>query len=101
MVSTLVWYLKMKIREIISETGTSGGTTSVSISSVANPHLSPGTARGNKYYIGSPGHSGTKSPPHPKVIQPTTASGIAKNALDITDVSLFGGPANESTVIKR
>lgn len=91
----------MKIREIIRETGTSGGTSSASIASVANPNLSPGTARGNKYYIGSPGHSGTKSPPQPTVKQPKTPHGTAKNALDITDVSIFGGPANETTVLKR
>lgn len=91
----------MKIREIISETGTSGGTTSTGIASVANPNLSPGTARGCESYIGTHGHSGTKAPPQPKVKQPKTAHGTAKNALDITNVSLFGGPTTEDAVLKR
>ena len=90
----------MKVREIISETGTSGATTSANIASIANPQLSPGTARGTKSYIGSPGHSGTKAPPQPKIKQPKTASGTAKNALDM-GTSLFGGPANENTILKR
>lgn len=80
----------MKIHEIF-ETATAGATSSGSIASVANPHISPGTARGKKSYTGSPGRSGTKSPPQPK---PANMTG--KNALDMK-TSLFG----EGNTIKR
>ena len=86
----------MKISEIIStltETASAGATSSANIASVANPNIAIGQARGNKSYTGSPGKSGTKAPKQPKVKQPKTAQGTAKNALDITNVSLFGGPA--------
>ena len=88
----------MKIQEVIpqlNETATAGATTSASIASVANPHMSPGSARGKKSYIGSPGKSGTKSPPQPKIKQPKSSDGTAKNALDMKGVSIFG------QVIKR
>jgi len=81
----------MKIREIF-ETATAGATSAGSIATVANPHISPGKARGKKSYTGSPGQSGTKSPPQPKVSQPKNSDGTAKNALD-TGTSLFGGSA--------
>lgn len=80
----------MKIHEIF-ETATAGATSSGSIASVANPHISPGKARGKKSYTGSPGRSGTKSPPQPK---PANMTG--KNALDIK-TSLFG----EGNTLKR
>lgn len=87
----------------MSETATAGGTSAGAIGTIANPHHSPGKARGKKSYLGDPwgGISGTKAPPQPKVVQPKTKAGTAKNGLDIKGTSLFGGPANESTVIKR
>ena len=73
----------MKIHELFEE-GTGGSTTSAMVGSVANPHISPGSARGKKGYTGTPGRSGTKSPPQPKVksVNATTSN-----------TSLFGGPA--------
>lgn len=75
----------MKIKDILSEEATAGSTTSAMMGSIANPHISPGSARGKKSYTGSPGKSGTKAPPQPKV---KTA-----NPNDNPGVSLFGGPA--------
>jgi len=77
----------MKIREIVSETASAGATSSASIGTVVNPHISPGPARGKKSYTGSPGKSGTKSPPQPSPKMQTPAD----NALDNKQVSLFGG----------
>jgi hypothetical protein len=91
----------MKIIEILGETATAGATSSANIGTVTAPQLSPGKARGKKSYIGSPGKSGTTAPPQPKVVQPKTAQGTAKNALDIKGTSLFGAPTNEAIVIKR
>ena len=71
------------------ESATAGATSSGNIASIANPHLSPGQARGKKSYTGSPGKSGTKAPPQPVVKQPKTAQGTAKNALDMKN-SIFG-----------
>jgi hypothetical protein len=86
----------------ISESASAGATSSASIGTVDAPHISPGKARGKKSYTGSPGTgSGTKAPPQPKVVQPKTKAGTAKNGLDIKSASLFGGPANEAAVIKR
>ncbi len=83
----------MKIKDIF-ESATAGATSSGSIASVANPHISPGKARGKKSYTGSPTTgSGTKSPPQPKVVQPKAGNGTAKNALDMKGSSLFGGSA--------
>ena len=73
----------MKISEIF-ESATAGATSAGNIATVVNPHISPGKARGKKSYTGSPGRSGTKSPPQPKV--------KSVNPHD-TNVSLFGGPA--------
>lgn len=83
----------MKILEIIKldENATAGATSSASIASVPNPNIAIGKKRGNKSYIGSPGKSGTKAPNPPKVSQPKTPQGTAKNALDIKGTSLFGG----------
>ena len=72
-----------------SESATAGATSSGNIASVEAPHLSPGKARGKKSYTGSPGKSGTKAPPQPKVNQPKAANGTAKNALDMKN-SIFG-----------
>jgi len=85
----------MRIHELL-EDGTAGGTTAGSIGTVDSPNLSPGKARGQKSYTGSPGKSGTKAPPQPKVVQPKTASGTAKNALDM-GTSVFGS----GSTIKR
>lgn len=81
----------MRIRDIISETASAGATSSASIGTVVNPHISPGNARGKKSYTGSPGKSGTKAPPQPVVVQPKNPDGTAKNGADLKGVSLFGG----------
>jgi hypothetical protein len=80
----------MRIREIIAETASAGATSSASIGTVVNPHISPGKARGKKSYTGSPGKSGTKAPPQPVIVQPKNSNGTAKNGADL-NVSLFGG----------
>lgn len=77
----------MKINEIVIEQATAGATSSGNIASVVNPHLSPGSARGKKSYIGTPGRSGTKSPPQPKPKKQKPSD----NALDM-DHSIFGAP---------
>jgi len=76
------------MKEIL-ETASPGSTSAGNIASVVNPHLSPGPARGKKSYIGSPGRSGTKSPPQPKPKKQKPSD----NALNMKGVSLFGGPA--------
>lgn len=73
----------------INEAATAGATSSGSIATIANPHLSPGKARGKKSYTGTPGNSGTKSPPQPKPKNQTPTD----NALDMKGTSIFGGPA--------
>jgi hypothetical protein len=78
----------MKISELL-EAATAGATSSGSIATVVNPHLSPGKARGKQSYTGSPGQSGTKAPPQPKPRKQSPTD----NALDMKNVSLFGGPA--------
>jgi len=86
----------MKIREItMSESATAGATSTASIGTVVNPHISPGKARGKKSYLGDPwgGKSGTKAPPQPKVVQPKNPDGTAKAAHDLKGTSLFGGSA--------
>lgn len=77
----------MKLRELFETTD--GATSTANIGTVISPHLSPGPARGKKSYTGSPGKSGTKAPPQPKVKQPKTAAGTAKNALDMKS-NIFG-----------
>jgi hypothetical protein len=81
----------MKITEIIAETATAGATSAASIGTVDAPQLSPGKARGKKSYTGSPGKSGTKAPPQPKVVQPKNSDGTAVNGLDMKGANLFGG----------
>ena len=82
----------MKIKEIL-ESATAGATSSASIATVPNPHLSPGKARGKKSYTGSPWTgSGTKSPPQPKPKKQKPTD----NALDMK-TSLFG----EGNVVRR
>ncbi len=81
----------MKIRELF-ETATAGATSAGNIATVANPHISPGPARGKKSYTGTPGKSGSKSPaqPKPKKQKPTD------NALDMK-TNIFG----EGNFVKR
>ena len=75
--------------EDVAESATAGATMSGNIATIPNPHHSPGKARGNKSFTGSPWTgSGTKSPPQPK---PKNNTG--KNGLDVKGVSIFGGPA--------
>lgn len=79
--------------ESIKETATPGATSAGNVATLGmNPKLSPGPARGKKSYTGSPGKSGTKAPPQPKVIQPKGKGGTAKNALDMKS-NIFGGGA--------
>lgn len=79
--------------ESIKETATPGATSAGNVAVLGmNPKLSPGPARGKKSYIGSPGKSGTKAPPQPKVKQPKSKYGTAKNALDMKH-NIFGGGA--------
>jgi hypothetical protein len=80
----------MKLYEIL-ESASAGSTSSGNVASVISPHISPGKARGKKSYIGSPGRSGTKSPP-----QPAVADNTGKNALDST-ANIFG----QNVAIKR
>jgi hypothetical protein len=77
----------MKIREIF-ETATAGATSSANNSTVENPHLSPGSARGKTSYTGSPGKSGTKAPPQPKPKKQKPTD----NALD-SKTNIFGAGA--------
>lgn len=81
----------MKIKDIL-ESATAGSTSSGNIASIANPHISPGSARGKTSYTGTPGRSGTKSPPQPKPKKQKPG----QNALDMK-TSLFG----EGNAIKR
>jgi len=78
----------MKIADLL-EAATAGATSSGSIATVTNPHLSPGKARGKSSYTGTPGKSGTKAPPQPK---PKSQS-PTDNALNMKGTSIFGGPA--------
>jgi len=84
----------------MSESASAGATSAANIGTVDAPQLSPGKARGKKSYTGSPGKSGTKAPPQPKVVQPKTKMGTAVNALDMKGKNIFGQAA-ESVVIKR
>jgi hypothetical protein len=76
----------------IKESATAGATSAGNIATVANPHISPGPARGKSSYTGKPGQSGTKSPPQPKPKKQKPTD----NALNMK-TSLFG----EGGAIKR
>ena len=76
----------MKLKDIL-EQATAGATSAGNIASIVNPQLSPGRARGKKSYIGTPGRSGTKSPPQPKPKKQKPTD----NALDMKH-SIFGAP---------
>jgi len=91
---------QVHVARSLEETASAGATSAASIGTVDAPQLSPGKARGKKSYTGSPGKSGTKAPPQPKVVQPKTSSGTAVNALDMKGKNIFGQAA-ESIVIKR
>jgi hypothetical protein len=80
-------------KDVVAETATAGATSAGNIATVDAPQLSPGKARGKKSYTGSPGQSGTKAPPQPKVVQPKSSNGTAKNALDMKGANLFGSGA--------
>ena len=89
----------MKLHEIIirrvEEQATAGATSSGNIATVVSPHVAIGKDRGNKSYTGTQGHSGTKAPRLPKIVQPKNPDGTAKGAQTgrlSKDVSLFGGP---------
>ena len=89
----------MKLHEIIirrvEEQATAGATSSGNIATVVSPHVAIGKDRGNKSYTGTPGHSGTKAPRLPKIVQPKNPDGTAKGSQTgklSPDVSLFGGP---------
>lgn len=81
----------MLIRELFTETATSGATSAANIGTVVSPHVAIGKDRGKKSYTGSPGKSGTKAPKVPKATQAKNPDGTAKNALDLPNTSLFGG----------
>jgi hypothetical protein len=79
------------MRQGVAESATEGSTSAGHVATLGmNPKLSPGPARGKKSYIGTPGKSGTKAPPQPKVNQPKTKHGTAVNALDMKS-NIFGG----------
>jgi hypothetical protein len=82
----------MKIKDIVAESATAGAMSSADVGSIPNPHISPGSARGQKSYTGTPGRSGTKSPPQPKPKKQKPTD----NALNMK-TSLFG----EGNLIKR
>jgi hypothetical protein len=82
----------MKISEIVTESATAGATSAGNIASIANPHISPGSARGKSSFTGTPGRSGTKAPPQPKPKKQKPSD----NALDMK-TSLFG----EGNLLKR
>jgi hypothetical protein len=81
----------VKKEQGVAESATEGSTSAGHVATLGmNPKLSPGPARGKKSYIGTPGKSGTKAPPQPKVNQPKTKHGTAVNALDMKS-NIFGG----------
>lgn len=78
--------------ETVVEDATAGATSAGNIATVVSPHVAIGKDRGKKSYTGSPGKSGTKAPQVPKAAQAKNADGTAKNAQDLPNTSLFGGP---------
>ena len=82
----------MKINEVISrrvqEQATAGATSAGNIATVTSPHIAIGKDRFSKSYHGSPGKSGTKAPRVPKIKKQKPKD----NALNMKDVSIFGGP---------
>ena len=83
----------MRIKEVlIREQATAGATSAGNIAHVVSPQIAIGKDRGMKSYTGTPGHSGTKAPRVPKVVQKKHADGTIKGAHELSGVSLFGGP---------
>jgi hypothetical protein len=90
------WSKKMKLlkkvnrhNKNVKENTTSGITSSGNVTTLGiNPSLSPGSARGNTSYTGTPGRSGRKSPPQPKPKKQKPTD----NALNMKNVSIFGQP---------
>ena len=80
------------IERKLGESASAGATSSANVGTVISPQVKLGSARGKKSYIGSPGHSGTKAPPQPKVVQPKSSDGTAKNGLDMKGANIFGAP---------
>jgi len=80
------------IERQLGESASAGATSSANVGTVISPQVKLGSARGKKSYIGSPGHSGTKAPPQPKVVQPKSSDGTAKNGLDMKGANIFGAP---------
>ena len=82
----------MKINEVIlrkvQEQATAGATSAGNIATVTSPHIAIGKDRFSKSYHGSPGKSGTKAPRVPKIKKQKPKD----NALNMKDVSIFGGP---------
>ncbi len=77
----------MRWKEII-EVASVGATASGNIASVVNPHVAIGSKSERKRYSGSPGKMGkAPRPPKAKKQKPTD------NALNMKNVSIFGGPA--------
>jgi|TARA_R110000796_G_scaffold11134_1_gene37156 hypothetical protein len=76
----------MRVKEIV-EQATAGATSAGNIATVNNPHIA-NPDRLKKSYTGSPGKSGTKSPKHKKAKKQKPSD----NALNMPNVSLFGGP---------
>ena len=74
------------------EYATAGATSAGNIAAVVSPHIAIGKDRGNKAYTGTPGHSSTRAPKLPKIVQPKKADGTAKGAHNLPGTSLFGGP---------
>ncbi len=73
----------MRLRELLGETATAGGTSAGNIAAVPNPHI----AIGNIKAYGK----GTAAKP-PKTVQAKNSNGTAKNALDM-NTNIFGGGA--------
>jgi len=78
----------MKISDIIKEQATVGATSSGNIATVVSPHIAIGKDRKKKTFTGTPGKSGTKAPRVPKIKKQKPKD----NALNMKDVSIFGGP---------
>ncbi len=76
----------MKIIEILSETATTGSTSSGNIASVVSPHLAIGDKNRRKKY----GKGGNPKPP--MTVQAKNKDGTAKNALDMPN-NIFGAGA--------
>jgi hypothetical protein len=93
---------KVHVVRSLEETATAGAISTGSLGgTLENPAaVTLGKAKGKKSFIGSPGKSGTKAPPQPKVVQPKKKDGTAVNGLDMKGKNIFG-QAKGAAVIKR